>query len=155
MTITRTRSKRRVLRPFAVAAIVIVTMAGCHYTRTMTGGRSGFSAPAVCNPDNVEPSLWVPAPGTVKLRLEVSSSNSTKPIEAHAVTGWDTGLVWPTVWDGSRSTGSKDIQYAGAFVLIFYSNDPLWASRTYTFQLTPRDSAGNETSFIGCPPSLK
>jgi hypothetical protein len=156
MTIRRTRSKRRVLRPFAVAAVVVVTMAGCHYTRTMTGSGSGWSGPAVCNPDSVEPGIWVPAPGTVKLRLKVSSSNSTQPINAHAVTGWESGLVWPTLWDGVRSTGPQDIDIpyasgAAGFVLLFYSNDP---SMTYTFQLTPLDSAGNETSFIDCPPKL-
>ena len=157
MTITQTRSNRRVLRPFAIAALIVVTMAGCHYTRTATGavGQREFGSLGLCNPDKGSSQYdWVPAPGTVKLRLKLSSSSSTYPISATAFLPIIDAASWGTVWDGSQSTGSKEIWWSGEFVLVFGSDDPSWESRTFTYQLTPLDSAGNETSFIDCPPKL-
>lgn len=163
MTITRTRSMRRVLRPFAVAALIVVTMAGCHYTRTATGS----VVPGVCKyTDNGESVYeWTPAPGTVRVRLKISSSNSTYPISAMIVSPELATEWWEpsrgelgALWDGVRSTGSKEVSagrtFATNLTIHFRSSDPLWASRTFTYQVTPLDSAGNETSFIDCPPEL-
>jgi hypothetical protein len=142
---------------------------------------SGGRHLAICDPSVTPEDLWswdfqwrLQPSGTVALRFEITSSDSTTPISAVAmseVTDWWEGpfVVTGDLWDGARSTGPQVVDlpldglgnafWGGTRLWVAFDREgvydyPAFPTASFTYKVTPLDAAGNPTSFVGCPRRL-
>jgi hypothetical protein len=111
--IGRTRSRR--LGAVLAGSVLLIALAGCSVgTSSITAGQQIGVVECTAGTPGV---LWLPGPGARYLRFHVTKSDATQPLEAYVFrppfAEWD-GASFGTVWDGTKSTGPKQIPLTNA-----------------------------------------
>lgn len=135
-----------------VAGAALVLVAGCT-VRGTTSIRAGSSREVVpCDPNNQQ---WIVPPEATQLRFEVTSSDTTQPLEASVYLP-EGPFSFGTVWHGTKSTGPKLVPLVqngtqGVYVWIErVDHQPFSQTTEVSWAFTALDANGNDVGFAGC-----
>jgi hypothetical protein len=157
-----TRSRR--LCAGLAGAVLLIAIAGCTAgTTTIAAGNSGWLG--MCPRDGATPSaFWDPGPDARYLRFEAMGSDATQPLSAEADWGPFTGngewLDFGLVWDGTKSTGPKQVDLRSLQLgipefILWISTPNTTASQEIHVDwiFTALDADGNDVGFTCTVPS--
>jgi hypothetical protein len=142
------RSRR--LGGLLAGAALVIAIAGCTIgTTTIPAGED--TGLVECKSGSSTGPVWVTGPGTGQLRFQVLSSDATKPLRAVLVGPGGGTSSFGIVWDGTKSTGPKQLQMgAGAFlgVVLWYEDHvPVAQTTTTKWMLEALDANGKDVGF--------
>jgi hypothetical protein len=148
------RSRR--LGALLAGAALVIAVTGCTVGTTSILARQS-SGVAECKVGSSTGLLWVTAPGTQDLRFEVLNSDATEPLEAIAVLGIQGGPSFGTVWDGTKSTGPKQVRLTTTgesrlvgLVLAMDDGFPADQTNNTTWAVAALDANGKDVGFTSC-----
>lgn len=143
----RTRSRR--LGALLAGALLVVTIAGCTVgTTSIAAGQTAALIPCTAGP--TPGTFWVAGPGASRLRFQVRSSDATQPLGAAVFRlGPDGSAFFGTVWDGSKSTGPKEIPLPGWSIplMIYPENGAASETIQADWVFTALDPNGKDVGF--------
>jgi hypothetical protein len=135
-------------------AVLLIAVAGCTAgTTTIAAGQGGWLGG--CTADGPTPKgQWVPGPGATRLRFEVTNSDATQPIRAQVlwrIFSWGEGdsRDFGIVWDGTKSTGPKQVDLPGPEFVLWITTPSTTASQEIHVDwiFTALDANGNDVGF--------
>jgi hypothetical protein len=148
--IDRRRSRR--LGALLAGVGLVITFAGCTVgTTSIPAGQAGQAI--ACRASAPTATIWVPGPEAQYLRFEVLSSDATEPLRAvvfgNIWGGGEGGADFGTVWDGTKSTGPKQVPLPNNLIplVIMPADGPATQTIQVTWSFTALDANGKDVGF--------